>query len=315
MRDPRKTVMIISLSASVLMLVGKVTAYVISHSAAIFSDAAESMVHGVATGLATFSLWYSSRPADAKHPYGHGRIAYFSAGFEGALVVLAGITVVYSSIRAWIEGRPLDHLGAAIGISAVLALINLFLGAALIRVGRRTNTLILVANGRHVLSDMWTTAASILGVSLVWVTGNLWLDPFVAICLGVYIFFTGAMLLRDSFIGLMDQIDPEITIRIVEVLQKGVDDGVISEFHQLRCRQLNDEIWAEVHLLVPGELAVSEGHARATRMEKAIRANWPQQDVYITSHVEPADHDAAHPGGHQIAVDPIIDAASDTARR
>lgn len=297
-RDPRTVAMTISLLVSVVMLAGKGTAYFLTHSVAILSDAAESLVHGVATGFAALSLWYAARPADRKHPYGHGRIAYFSAGFEGALVFAASIAVLWSGVRGFFVQPSLQNLGLGMGIAAGLALINLVLGTALVRIGRRHNTLILVANGKHVLSDTWTTAAALLGVGLVLLTGRTWLDPLVAVIIGVYIMISGIGLIRTSFGGLMDAVEPEITQRLEELLSEQAREGRISAYHELRCRLVNDVLWVDVHFLLPGDLPMATAHARVTRLEELVREAFPEQQVQVTSHMEPREHEAAHPGGH-----------------
>lgn len=306
-RDPRNVVMTVSLLMSVVMVTGKLTAFALTRSAAIFSDAAESIVHGVATGFAAFSLWYARRPADVNHPYGHGRIAYFSAGFEGALVLTASVAVIYQGVKMLIQGSAPDNLALGMGIAGGLAVINLVLGGALIRIGKAHNELILVANGKHVLSDMWTTAAAIIGVGLVMLTGINWFDPLVAICIGGYIMVTGIKMIRESFGGLMDEIDPEVSSRLVEGLRGAVDDGLIHDFHQLRCRKVNDEIWVDVHFLMPGELSTNKAHERASKVEEALRSLFPKSRFRITSHVEPSDHEAAHPEGHPGPADPLTD--------
>lgn len=295
----------ISVAVSAIMLAGKVTAYLLTGSAAILSDAAESVVHGVATGFAAFSLWYANRPPDASHPYGHGRVAYLSAGFEGALVFTAAVAVIGCGIDGLIRGPRLQNLGIGLAISGGLAAINLVLGTALIRVGRRHNSLILIANGRHVLSDMWTTAAAILGVGVVLLTGLRWLDPVTAILMGGYIMLSGYGLIRKSLAGLMDEVEPALAERIVRCLEEQVARGIVVEFHQTRCRRVNDEIWLDVHLLVPGELPVAEAHRRATAVEQALETTLPEDRVRVNSHVEPADHETAHPGGHAGRTDPL----------
>lgn len=287
------------------MLAGKLTAYFLTHSTAIFSDALESVVHGAATTLAAFSLWYAARPADTGHPYGHGRIAYFSAGFEGALVFAASVAVISSGVIGLIRGPQLRHLGVGLGIAGALAAINLVLGVALVRVGRRHNALILVANGKHVLSDMWTTAAAIVGVGLVMLTRIEWLDPVAALLIGGLIMASGVSLVRGSFGGLMDQVDPDVSRRLIDSLQEQAAAGSIAGFHQLRCRSLNDELWIDVHLLVPGELPMVEAHAAVSRLEESIRHRFPNDKVHITSHIEPAEHETAHPGGHKGVSDPL----------
>ena len=304
--DPRKQIILLSLVASAVMLTGKLAAYFLTHSAAIFSDAAESVVHGAATGLAAYSLWYATRPPDSGHPYGHGRIAYFSAGFEGALVLAASVAIIWSGVRDLLDQPELRNLGWGLAITAVLAAINLVLGLTLIRVGRRHNSLILVANGKHVLSDMWTSAAAILGVGLVWATGVRWLDPGAALLIGVYIMLSGLQLLRTAFSGLMDEADAELSKPLVDGLEQARKQNRIEGFHQLRCRRINDEIWADVHVLVPGEWPTTQAHESITAVEESLRARFPQDTLHVTTHVEPADHAAAHPAGHpETGADPL----------
>ncbi len=303
-RDPRKIALTASLLVAVVMLAGKLTAYFLTHSAALLSDAVESVVHGAATSFAAFSLWYAAQPADANHPYGHRRIAYFSAGFEGALVLAAALAVIWSGLVGLIHGTDLRHLGLGFTIAAALTLVNLVLGLVLVRVGRKHNALILVSNGKHVLADVLTTGAAIIGVGLVLLTGREWLDPLAALFIGVVIMVSGVRLLRTSFAGLMDHVDPELMQGLVAGLQLQVRDRVITGFHQLRCRRTDDEIWVDVHVLIPGELSLAEAHVRVTQVENAIRPLFPQDTVHITTHLEPADHEAAHPEGHEDTRDP-----------
>ena len=159
-------------SAGLLMLVGKLAAYLMTGSAAIMADASESIVHLAATGFAAYSLWYSLRPADDCHPYGHGRISFFSAGFEGALVFVASFAVIGSGLYELQQGPDCEAIGVGLAITCVLAVINLALGVTLVTVGRQHNSIVLVANGKHVLTDVYTTAAAIVGLVLVLATGQ-----------------------------------------------------------------------------------------------------------------------------------------------
>lgn len=311
-RDPRQFAMRVSLLASVLMLAGKLTAYAITNSTAMFADAAESVVHGVATGFAAFSLWYASRPADVSHPYGHGRIVYFSTGFEGALVLAASFAVMRSGVLGLLHEPQLERLGIGLGIAGTLAAINLVLGAALVRIGRKHNAIVLVANGRHVLSDFWTTAAAILGLVLVKLSGIVWFDPLVALLIGAWIMLTGVSLIRQAIAGLMDAVDPELAARFEAGLEDAVRTGRIMDFHELRCRRINDEIFVEAHLLVPGETPLHEAHHRATEVETVLRELVPGQRIHVVTHVEPLAHDAAHPAGHPHRLDTEADAENTT---
>lgn len=295
-----------SLAVAVLMLVGKMVAYYITGSTAILSDAAESVVHIAATGFATFSLWYSARPPDSQHPYGHGKIAYFSAGFEGAFIFVAAVYIIYAGIHALIVGPDLQRLGWGLAITATLGLLNLALGVFLIYEGRKHNAIILVANGRHVLTDMWTSLAVVVGVFLVWLTGRVWLDPALAIAAGLNILVSGYKLLHGAFYGLLDEANPAHTKAIVDSLNGAVASGVISDFHQLRHRESNDAVWVEVHILVPGDMTTSDAHRNVTEVEETIRASLPKNRLVITSHIEPNHHARHHPAGHPGLEDPLL---------
>lgn len=303
-RDPRFIVMAASLATAVLMLIGKLTAYAMTGSTAILSDAIESVVHILATSLAAFSLWWSHQEACERHPYGHGKIAYFSAGFEGAIIVVAALLIFYAAAQDLISGKPPGRLGVGIAITAGLAVVNLVLGTALVRVGRRRNALILVANGKHVLTDMWTSFGVVVGIGLVWATGLHWIDPLVAALVGCNILWEAAALIRKSVCGLLDAVEPEYTRPLLACLEGFAADDRIEGFHQLRHRRANDTMWVEVHLLMPGRMHVSHAHRVATDIENAIQALFPAYQVYITSHIEPATHDRAHPAGHAGLQDP-----------
>ncbi|MDZ4859071.1 MAG: cation diffusion facilitator family transporter [Candidatus Hydrogenedentes bacterium] len=296
-----------SLAVAVVMLAGKLVAYHITGSAAILSDGAESVVHIAATGVAAMSLWYAARDPDDNHPYGHGKIAYFSGGFEGAMILSASFYIYYLSIRALIEGPELHRLGVGIMITAVLCLVNLALGLFLVHVGKTRNALILVANGKHVLTDMWTSAGVVAGVLIVQVTGIVWLDPLCALLVATNILVESVRLMRRAFRGLLDQADPEHASAILAALQQAMDSGRIEGFHQLKHREANDVIWIEVHMLVPGATTTAAAHHTVTGVEETISKLFPQYTVHVTTHIEPAEHDVHHPGGHPELVDPYAD--------
>jgi len=293
-----------SLAASALMLGGKLTAYYMTHSSAILSDAVESVVHVFATGVAAASLWYASKPADENHLYGHGKVAYFSAGFEGGIILFASLGIIFNAVENLITRQPLQNLGMGLGIIAVLAVVNLLLGMFLLYSGRKTHSLVLVSNGQHVLTDMWTSIGVILGVGLVRLTGYIWLDGVVAILIGLHILTSGYKLMRKSWKGLLDEADPLITKILLECLENAVKEGDIVGFHQLRHRETENIMWVETHVTLPDSMTNREAHDIATRLEQTVYGRFPDIFVQMTTHIEPASHDQVHPKGHEDLVAP-----------
>lgn len=296
--DPRRVAVGASIATALLMLGGKLYAAYLTGSAAIFSDALESVIHLAATAIAAFGVWWTAKPADEDHPYGHGKFAYFSAGFEGALILMAAIAIIWTGARALILGPQLQALGLGIAITGALALVNLGLGTYLVHVGRRHNALVLVANGQHVLTDFWTSAGVVLGVLLVWLTGLVWLDPVLAIVVGAQIVWNASRLLRTSFHGLMDHAHPEETARLGACLQEAQAEGLIVGFHQVRHRRVGDEVLIECHLLFPDEASLHTAHDAAGVVERRIGALFPGEVVTVTTHLEPAAHEDSHPESH-----------------
>ncbi|MFO7444943.1 MAG: cation diffusion facilitator family transporter, partial [Ignavibacteriaceae bacterium] len=189
---------LISLFVGMGMFVAKMGAYLLTGSAAIFSDAAESVVHILATSMALYSIILSSKPADDSHPYGHGNVEYFSAAVEGLLIIAAALFIIYKSVLDIITVPVLKQLDIGVLIVAAAGGVNLFLGLYLLRTGKRTNSLTLIADGKHVLTDSYTSIGVIIGVLLVMITGYVILDPLFAIGVAVNILFTGYKLIRES---------------------------------------------------------------------------------------------------------------------
>lgn len=306
-RDPRRVAMTVSLLVSFLMLAGKLVAYFITGSAAIFSDAAESVIHLLATAFVGFSLWYAFQPADSGHPYGHGKIAYIATGFEGSMILVAAVAIIYTAVTDLIRGPELRQLGVGLWMIGSLGLVNLLLGLYLVRTGRRHNNLVLVSNGQHVLTDMWTSLGVVAGVALVWLTGIVWLDPIVAIIMALNILATAFSLMRRAYEGLMEKADEHITQSILNELAHARAVGLICSFHQVRYRRVHDQVWVEYHLLFPNHLTITEAHRRSHEVEDAVARLFPDDEVTVTAHLEPEHHAAFHPAGHQEPADPLAD--------
>ena len=285
--------MMLSFAVGILMVFGKWYAYLITGSAAIMSDAAESVVHVIAVGFAVFSLWLSHRPADESHPYGHEKISFFSAGIEGALIVLAAFVIIYEAIVKWLAGLHLENLGTGALFVAGAAVINAGLGGYLVWKGRRHGSLILIANGKHVLTDSWTSFGVIVGLLLTLWTGWLPFDPLLAIFVAINILWSGGKLVRQSVGGLMDEGDPELERNIRAVLDREVSARDL-RYHELRYRNSGTSLWVEFHLLFPKETLLDEAHWNATEIEAALK-EYLTRPTRVVTHLEPAEgHDVAH---------------------
>jgi cation diffusion facilitator family transporter len=288
----------LSLVVGLLMFVIKVGAYLLTGSAAILSDAAESVVHVAAVAFATFSLKLSFKPADESHLYGHTKIAFFSAGFEGAMIILAAFYIIYQSIHQWLTGLHLEHLGFGTALTAAAAAINGGLGAYLVWTGRRKKSLILEANGKHVLTDCWTSAAVLVGLGLVLVTNWLPFDPICGILIACNILVSGGGLMKSAWTGLMDSADPATQKQLIEILDRETTRHGLA-YHQLRHRNIGDAHWVEVHLVFPEGISLADAHSTATAIERVVEESLEPR-AYVTTHLESAaNHDQLHPDGHR----------------
>ncbi len=294
---PSFVAMCLSLGVGFFMLATKVFAYWLTGSAAVLSDAAESVVHGVAVSFAAYSLWLSQKPPDRSHLYGHDKISFFSAGFEGAMIILAAVYIIYVSIQKWIVGLRLEHLGFGTLLVLVAGLINGALGWYLVRTGRKHHSLILVANGKHVLTDCWTSLGVIVGLTLAILTGWLHFDPIVAILVALNILWAGGKLMRQSVGGLMDEVDLETEARIKQVLWEMTSQYGV-EWHGLRHRNAGQTVWVEFHLLFPKGIPLESAHALATRIEEQIDRELGMR-AEVISHLETLeDHADIHAREH-----------------
>ncbi|MEO1075027.1 MAG: cation diffusion facilitator family transporter, partial [Bacteroidota bacterium] len=206
--------------------------------------------------------------------------------------------IVAMGVEALVTGPELERLGFGLAVTAALGLVNLGLGLWLIRTGKRHNAVVLVANGQHVLTDMWTSLGVLVGVGLVWLTGVTWIDPVVAILLGLNIGWTAFALLREAYQGLMERADPAETAELRAVLDRAEAESHILGYHFLRYRRVNDHVYVQVHLLFPGDLPIEDAHAHATQVEESIRAVFPKDHVEVTTHLEPDTHEHPDDGVH-----------------
>jgi cation diffusion facilitator family transporter len=287
----------LSLGVGFFMLASKTAAYWITGSAAILSDAAESVVHVVAVSFAAYSLWVSLKPPDRSHLYGHDKISFFSAGFEGAMIIMAALYIILVSVQKWIAGLELENLGTGTGLILLASLINGALGLYLVSTGKRHGSLILEANGRHVLTDCWTSVGVMLGLVLAMLTGWLVFDPIVAILVALNILWSGGRLIRRSIGGLMDEVDPVVEGRLKRSLDRLTGELGL-RYHGLRHRSTGNTIWVEVHLLFPKGIPLESAHALATKIEEEISEEMPNRTEVITHLETREDHAEVHHRPH-----------------
>ncbi len=289
-RSESRLAMGFSLSVGFLMLAGKAAAWWVTGSAAILSDAIESVIHVAAVAFAAFSLWLSQRPASERHPYGYERIAFFSAGAEGALIIVAAAAIIVAAVEKWIHGIQLEELGLGTGIVAVAGALNAGLGVYLVRLGKRRKSIILEANGKHVLTDSWTSLGVLLGLGLVMATGWKPFDPICAIAIALNIVWSGGDLVYRSALGLLDYADPDVATELTVKLNRlAAEHGI--QWHNLRFRATGKRTIAEVHLLFQPDLPIGAAHATATRIEQRMEREFGSPLEVIT-HLEPeGDHE------------------------
>ena len=280
----------LSIAAAVLTIGMKTAAYLVTGSIGLFADAIESGINLLAALTAYFSLWYAARPADPNHTYGHEKIEFFSSGMEGVLVALAGLGTAWYAIWHLVEPHDLTSIDLGVGITLVASAINFAVARVLLRVGRRHRSVVLEADGKHLMADVWTSLAVIAGLALVLATGWRVLDAVVALAVGLHITGVGVMLVKRSFDGLMDHaLDPDDQARLRDAIRTALPVG--STFHHLRTRLAGRRKFADFHLLVPGETPVRDAHVIAHEVEERVRAAVP--DLELTIHVEPIEEQSS----------------------
>jgi cation diffusion facilitator family transporter len=276
----------LSIAAAVATITLKTIAWLLTGSVGLLSDAAESVVNLVAAVVALAVLHWAAMPADEQHAYGHAKAEYFSAGIEGALILLAAATIAVTSVDRLLHPQALDEVGAGLAVSVVATLINLGVGRALVRAGREHRSITVEADGKHLLTDVWTSVGVVVGVAAVAISGWERLDPIVAFAVAGNIIFTGTQLLRRSAAGLMDRaLPPELQREIHDALAPFGPREV--RFHALRTRQAGRRAFISLHILVPGAWTVRQGHDMAEEVEDALRERIPYATVF--THVEPLE--------------------------
>lgn len=280
----------LSIAAAVATILLKGWAYLLTGSVGLLSDALESFVNLAGALMALAMLTVAARPADEDHTYGHGKAEYFSAGVEGAMILIAALSIAVAAVDRLMDPRPLEQVGMGLAVSIVAAAINFAVATVLMRVGRTHRSATLEADAHHLMTDVWTSAGVLVGVGAVVLTGWLWLDPLVALAVAANIVWTGTRIIRGSVAGLMDAALPPDDVKLLkEVLQPYVDQGI--EYHALRTRQSGARRFVSLHVLVPPEWTVQAGHELLERLEADVRR--ALQPVTVFTHLEPLGDPAA----------------------
>lgn len=255
---------------SVLLLLVKLFAYYLTHSVAILTDALESIVNVVAGFFGLYSLQLSAKPRDVDHPYGHGKIEFISAGVEGVMISLAALFILYESVRSLIVHQPLQQLDSGMYLIAGTAIVNFTLGRWCLRTAKKNNSLALLASGRHLISDTYTTVGILCGLLLLYVTRIAWLDSAVAIFFGCIIFYTGFRIVRSSVAGIMDERDNELLKKMIDVLDSERSKNWI-DIHNIRIIKYGSKLHIDCHLTVPWYLNVHEAHEEIDKLDAVVR--------------------------------------------
>ncbi len=275
----------LSLAVAVVLLGAKTYASIVTGSSAIYSDAAESVVHMFAVAFAAWALRLSHKPADDTHHFGHDKISFISSGFEGAMISAAAVLIFYEAGMQFVHGVNLTNLGVGLWITAGAAVVNLALGLSLIKVGKKSGSSLLRANGLHVLTDVWSSIAVVVALILISFTGWRMWDPIFAVIAALNILRVGLGLIKESLSGLLDEADPIIEKQARDILDAETATRGLT-YHNFRHRHSGRAHWVEFHLVFPDETTVGEAHGRATEVEAAVAAIIAPQGRVIT-HLEP----------------------------
>ena len=257
---------------SILLMLAKFVAYFITGSNAILTDAAESIVNVIASSFAFYSIYLTTLPKDENHPYGHGKVEFFSAFIEGVLIAIAGLIIVFKSGYDLIYPKPIAQLFEGASIIGATGVVNLIVGFYLIRTGKSHKSITLEADGKHLLTDAITSAGLVLGIILIKITGIFLLDSIISILLGLYIIFNGYKLTRQSVGGLMDESNVDLVKSIIAILQANRKDPWI-DVHNLRAQQYGADLHIDCHITLPYYFDLNQVHQEISEIDKLINGN------------------------------------------
>ena len=256
--------------AAIIIFIIKLVAWFLTGSLAILTDALESIVNIVAGFLGLYSLSLSAKPKDADHPYGHGKVEYLSAGVEGSMVIIAGFFIIYKGVQSLFYPQPLQKLNTGIILIAVTAVVNFIIGRLCINTGKKNKSLQLIAGGRHLVTDTWSTVSILVGLLIIYFTGYNIIDTIIAFIVAILIIYTGYKIVRVSIAGIMDEADEQLLKDIVTLLNKNRKENWI-DLHNTRIIKYGSTLHCDCHLTVPWYLTVREAHAEIESLGELIK--------------------------------------------
>ncbi|MEQ8325501.1 MAG: cation diffusion facilitator family transporter [Vicingaceae bacterium] len=275
----------LTLFGSVAIMLAKAVAYFITSSNAIFSDVLESGVNVVAGGLALYSIILASKPKDENHPYGHGKIQFISASVEGALILVAGILIIGKAIYQLLFPQELSNIDLGIYLTGGAGLLNFIMAVILIRQGKQSQSMIMEADGKHLLSDALSTVGMIIGLTVVALTGLIWIDNLIALSFGVMISYTGINILKKSIPGIMDEADNNLLDEIILTLEESRNQAWI-DLHNLRVIKYGNVLHLDCHVTLPWYYTNRQSHVELEKIEMLIREKYgTQAEMFI--HTDP----------------------------
>ncbi|MFT3885302.1 MAG: cation diffusion facilitator family transporter [Flavobacteriales bacterium] len=275
----------IVLVVGVVLMGLKFWAWRITHSNAILSDALESIVNVVAGVFALYSLVLAAKPRDREHPYGHGKVEFISAGIEGTLVALAGVVIVCRAIRAWIAGPTVHDIEQGLVLAGVAALLNLVMGLVLVRRGRQAHSITMQASGTHLLSDVWSTAAMLIGLLLIHFTGQAWLDSLFALGFGLFILVQGTLVVRRSVAGIMDETDMNVAKDLVRILDEHRHKAWV-DLHNFRVITFGSTLHVDCHVTLPYYYSLEQAHDEISTMDSLVNDR-SGREIELFIHMDP----------------------------
>jgi cation diffusion facilitator family transporter len=282
----------LSIFAAVMTISLKGTAYWITGSVGLLSDALESCVNLLAALIALVVLTIAEKPADDEHAFGHTKAEYFSSAIEGGLIIVAACSIVWTAYPRLLDPQPLENMGIGLLVSLAASLINLLVAFVLLREGKKSHSITLTADGKHLLTDVWTSVGVLFAIGLVKLTGWLILDPIIAMLVALNIVWTGYRLMHQSAQGLIDTAIPSEERQQIETIFDIYRESGI-EFHSLMTRQAGQRKFISVHILVPGEWTVQKGHDLLEVIEARVRDHFPFP-VTVFTHLEPVEDPVSH---------------------